>query len=77
MAADGPLHHTASGAAALTDARAGVPPCSGVVYKASYRGDTVAVKEIDLGRSTAMQQAFVQGGPRLRAQLAAPAYPAL
>jgi len=36
---------------------------SGTVYKATYRGDAVALKEIDVGRSVAMQQAFLQGNP--------------
>lgn len=43
--------------------------CSGCVYKAVYHGEVVAAKEIDIGQSRDVQEAFVkvggQGGPAL------------
>ncbi|KAI7842434.1 hypothetical protein COHA_004073 [Chlorella ohadii] len=38
---------------------------SGVVYKARFRGETVAAKEVDLGRSAAVQSLFVTEAERL------------
>ena len=32
---------------------------SGHVFKASYNGETVAAKEMDLGKSAAVQEAFI------------------
>lgn len=45
-----------------------LPPstCSATVYRALYLNEIVAAKEIDIGRSHAMQEAFVnvsQAGP--------------
>ncbi|PRW45625.1 hypothetical protein C2E21_6054 [Chlorella sorokiniana] len=38
---------------------------SGVVYKARFRGETVAAKEVDLGRSSSVQSLFVTEAERL------------
>lgn len=39
--------------------------CSATVYKARFRGETVAAKEVELGRSAAIQAMFVQEAERL------------
>jgi len=36
--------------------------CSACVYKALFRGEVVAAKEVDLGRSPAVQAAFLTVG---------------
>lgn len=40
-------------------------PCSATVYKVRYRGEAVAAKEVDLGRSPAVQELFVRVGAAL------------
>ncbi len=37
--------------------------CSGTVYRALYLDEIVAAKEIDIGRSLSMQEAFVNVSP--------------